>query len=72
VKTATALVKLFIENGFTLARNKNHQVWYCPCGRHQVVSSSSGEGKGRADKNVKADIKRTLRACATIEETATP
>jgi hypothetical protein len=70
VKSTTALVKLFKENGFTLIRDKNHQIWGCPCGHTQLVSSGSPCG-GRADRNAASQIRRTLKVCAT-ERTTTP
>lgn len=63
MRSTTALVKLFMENGFTLARAKNHQVWKCPCGHTQVVVPST-PCRGRGDANTQATIRRTLRVCA--------
>jgi hypothetical protein len=63
-----SLVADFEAAGFTLARQKNHQVWRCPCGRHQVVTHCSPCG-GRAHANALAQIARTLRECAqTVPE----
>lgn len=67
MKSVTALVKLFSENGFTLARQTNHMVWRCPCGRHQITSSGT-HCEGRGDNNAKALMKRTLRKCAQAQE----
>jgi hypothetical protein len=63
------MVKLFQEHGFTLVRNKNHQIWACPCGHHRITTTGSPCG-GRGDNNAKAQIRRTLRACKTQEDTA--
>lgn len=62
MRSVSALVKLFRENGFTLLRQTNHQIWRCPCGHTQIVSSGSPSG-GRGDHNCKARIRRTLREC---------
>lgn len=67
MKSTTALVKLFRENGFTLARSKKHPIWRCPCGHAQLVSVSTPCG-GRGDINARLQIKRTLRECTTKED----
>lgn len=58
-----AMIKVFEDAGFTLVREHRHQIWRCPCGHAQVVTTSSPCG-GRGDWNSKARIKRTLRECA--------
>jgi hypothetical protein len=67
VKSARDTAQLFQQSGFTLVRSKNHMIWRCPCGRHQLVTSTSRCG-GRGDENAKADIRRTLRACSITQE----
>jgi len=57
------VIGLYVSSGLTLIRDKNHQVWRCPCGHTQVVLRCSPSG-GRGDKNAKAQLKRTLRECA--------
>jgi hypothetical protein len=47
VRDAKELVKLFEEEGFTLARRQNHQVWRCPCG-HATVTVARSSGGGRS------------------------
>ena len=70
MKSTTALVLLFQEHGFTLARAKNHPVWRCPCGHAQITTIST-PAQGRSEANAKALIKRTRRACIPEKE-ATP
>jgi hypothetical protein len=62
------MVKLFEKSGFTLARDKNHQIWRCPCG-HASVTTGKTVGGGRGNTNAALQIRRTLRACKTEEET---
>lgn len=62
MRSVTALVKLFEENGFTLHRRSRHLIWRCPCGHATVTTSSSIYG-GDADKNTKQQLIRTKRVC---------
>lgn len=57
---------LFDKAGFVLIRAKTHNVYRCPCG-HAQVSSPCTPGRGRAVPNLKAQINRTLRACAALK-----
>jgi len=41
---------LLIRAGWQMVRHKNHQIWRCPCGEHQVVLGSTPSDH-RADKN---------------------
>jgi hypothetical protein len=70
VKSAKDLVRLFEEKGFTLARDKNHRVWRCPCG-HATVTVAKSSGGGRGEINAQLQLKRTLRVCLTKKD-ATP
>lgn len=65
MRSVTALVKLFEEKGFTLLRDKKHQIWACPCGHTQIVSSST---YARGHANDYGRIKRTLRECAELTD----
>jgi hypothetical protein len=67
MRSATALVKLFEQNGFTLARAKNHLVWHCPCGHAMITTGKTGSDC-RGGHNASAQIRRTLKACNTQEE----
>lgn len=60
--------EMFEKAGFVLIRAKNHNVYQCPCG-HTRISSASTPGRGRAVPNIKANITRTLRACAALKIT---
>lgn len=57
------LVKLFKQEGFTLARHTNHMVWNCPCGHTRVTTPGSPGKNNRSDENTRALMRRTLRAC---------
>lgn len=63
MKDIDELVKLFVVNGFTLARMRNHQIWNCPCGHTRVTFSSTPSKGNRSYKNTEAQMKRTLRQC---------
>lgn len=68
MKDVDRLVKLFRENGFTLARAKNHQIWRCPCGHIQFATKCT-PGGGRGTENMQARLKREARICKTnLEE----
>ncbi len=68
MKDADELVKLFKANGFTLARNHNHQIWRCPCKHIQITIPKSG-GKGRGHGNAASKLRREARICkANLEE----
>lgn len=58
-----SLTKVFEEAGFTFVRQTNHQIWRCPCGRHQIATHCSPCG-GRGVENALAQIRRTRRQCA--------
>ena len=60
-----AMIKIFEDAGFTFVRENRHQIWRCPCGHTQVVTSGSPCG-GRGSRNAQAQIRRTLRECAGI------
>lgn len=62
MRTREELVRMFEHAGFTLIRAKSHKIWRCPCGHARVVTGSS-PGEGRADRNARAMMERTLRAC---------
>ena len=62
-----ALDLAFDKAQFTLARQRNHKIWRCPCGHHQATSSHSRHG-GRGDQNARALIRRILRQCKTCEK----
>jgi len=73
MKDVDRVVKLFRENGFTLARWKNHPVWRCPCGHVQITTSNlKGSNRGRGDDNVLAQIKRESRICKIKLEESKP
>jgi hypothetical protein len=62
--------EMYENAGFVLVRAKNHNIFRCPCG-HTQVSGPCTPGRGRAVPNLKAQINRTLRACAAkLEEKA--
>lgn len=46
------------ESGWKLVRQKNHYVWQCPCGKHQLVESKTSSDH-RAVKNNLADLMKT-------------
>ena len=56
------LVKLFEENGFTLARQRNHMIWRCPCGHAQITVPTSPGKPTNLTAGV-AYLNRTKRAC---------
>lgn len=58
-----AMIGMFRNAGFVLIRDKGHMIWGCPCGHARVVTRST-PARGRGDKNAKAEMTRTLRACA--------
>lgn len=62
MRDGTRLRRAFEQAGFTLARQRVHQIWRCPCG-HAQLSCPATPGKGRSIANTQADIARTLRAC---------
>lgn len=63
----TEMVKFFKAHGFTLLRQHRHQVWGCPCG-HALITTTGSPCGGRADRNAKAQVKRTLKACKYEEK----
>lgn len=63
MRARSALCLAFERAGFTLVREKGHKVWRCPCGHAQVVTAGT-PGEGRAARNARALMSRTLRACA--------
>jgi hypothetical protein len=69
MRDISALVQTFREAGFTLVREKNHQIWRCPCGHTQMTSSLSQHG-GRGDQNARARIARALKICQQNMENA--
>jgi hypothetical protein len=58
------LNKFFAANGFVMIRSRKHEIWRCPCGHTQIVSSCTRQG-GRGDMNCKSRIARVLRECGT-------
>jgi hypothetical protein len=69
VKASSVLVQALVRAGFTLVRTTKHQTWTCPCG-HARISCAVSPGKGRAVENTQAQIRRILRACTLMEESA--
>ncbi len=67
MRDVKALVSLFEQNGFTLARKRNHMVWRCQCGHAQLAVPSS-PGKPTNLTAGAAAIRRTLRACNPPQE----
>lgn len=64
MRARSALFAAFERAGFTLVRCTKHAVWKCPCGHTQVVTAAT-PGEGRADRNARAMMNRTLNACST-------
>ena len=57
--------------GWTMVRKKNHEIWQCPCGKHQV-SIANTPSDCRTRKNELANIKRTKCPSLPVEEEPTP
>jgi hypothetical protein len=56
--------KLLKESGWTLARNKKHEVWKCPCGKHTVtVYKTPSDHRNR--ENLMSDIMKT--GCPSLD-----
>ena len=53
--------------GWLLVRQKRHQVYACPCGRHRMILPTT-PGEGRATANARALFTRLNRECATTRQ----
>lgn len=52
--------------GAVLVRQKNHQVWRLPNGRHYVMSQTPSDG--RAEKNQLATLRRALKSSPRLSQ----
>lgn len=54
----TDIARALKANGWRPRHRRNHVKWFCPCGAHIIVTSSSPGGRTRAQKNDRARARR--------------
>ena len=65
---AIAIDKALEKCGWTLVRQKKHEVWKCPCGGHQITKPKT-PSDWRSDKNTLSDLMGTdCPSLAALEE----
>lgn len=55
-KPESKIRKALKKADWTLARETTHQIWRCPCGKHEQVTLPTTFGGGRGFKNAVAFI----------------